>query len=174
MNSIIKPQTNGNYAGRGSAPVSWKRPGRLLASRAGVKKSFQQTLARLSERVGVGEPQIAAVKVVAIGVGVTLVARIRHPIEAHIRYVVERDRKCMIFCPDVRRSDVKNRVVLVFINIGAALGVLILRIKLRRRLDVRIEVLIVVIQTRRKRVPRQIIRTLAGRSVPGTRSQIPG
>ena len=59
-------------------------------------------------------------------------------------------------------------------NIGAALGVLILRIKLRRRLDVRIEVLIVVIQTRRKRVPRQIIRTLAGRSVPGTRSQIPG
>ena len=62
----------------------------------------------------------------------------------------------------------------VNINIGAALGVLILRIKLRRRLDVRIEVLIVVIQTRRKRVPRQIIRTLAGRPVPGTRSQIPG
>ena len=83
-------------------------------------------LTHLSERVGVGEPKIAAVKVVAIGIGIAVMIGIGHPLEPHIRDVVKCDRKRMVFRPDVRRTNIQYRVVLELVEIGTAPSVLIL------------------------------------------------
>lgn len=76
---------------------------------------------RSSEGVGVGDPEVAPVQVVAIGVGIPVARQILDPVKTHIRHVVERDRKRMVLRPNIGRTDVENRVVLVLVEIGSSL-----------------------------------------------------
>ena len=66
-------------------------------------------LTHLSERVGVGEPEIAAIKVVAISIGVAVTRQVFHPIEPNIRNVIKRNGKAVILGVHVGSSNIKHR-----------------------------------------------------------------